>query len=65
MNQQAKDALRNNWDQAKSQVQAQFPDVTEDDLTDAEQAADKISRRTGQDRSQVEQSLGQIAQQYQ
>lgn len=69
MNQQTKDALSQNWDQVKSQIQSQFPGVTEDDLNaarnDPGSLAQTVADRTGQDRSQVEQQLQQVAQQFQ
>jgi len=69
MNQQEKDALSQNWQQAKSQIQAQFPDLTEDDLSQGESSPDQlastVANKTGQDRNSVEQSLRQIAQQFQ
>ena len=65
MTQQEKDALRTNWDQARTQVQGQFPGVTDDDLDNSgDQLPDVIASRTGQDRAAVEKSLKQIAQQY-
>jgi hypothetical protein len=68
MTQQERQALQDNWDQAKTQLQGQFPDLSEDDLqqgrSSPDQLADMISQRTGQDVTQVEQSLKSIAQQY-
>jgi uncharacterized protein YjbJ (UPF0337 family) len=68
MTEQERQALQDNWNQAKDQVRAQFPDVTDDDLNQGQsspdQLADTISQRTGQDRSSVEQSLKGIAQQF-
>jgi uncharacterized protein YjbJ (UPF0337 family) len=65
MTQQDKDVLSQNWDQAKAQVQSQFPVVTEDELNSTpDQISDIIVGKTGQDRSQVEKALKQIAQQY-
>ena len=69
MNQQERDALSQNWDQAKAQIQGQFPDLTEQDLQQAQSAPDQlattIANRTGQDQNQVEQQLRQVAQQFQ
>jgi uncharacterized protein YjbJ (UPF0337 family) len=68
MNQQEKDALSQNWEQAKSQIQSQFPDLSEQDLqsgqSSPDQLASKIAQKTGQDQSQVEQQLRQVAQQF-
>ena len=68
MTQQEKDALSQNWDQAKSQVQSQFPGVTDSDLSagqsDPDQLAETIASKTGQDKEQVAKSLKQIAKQY-
>jgi uncharacterized protein YjbJ (UPF0337 family) len=68
MTQQEKDALSQNWDQAKSQIQSQFPGVNEDDLNSARQNPDQlastIANRTGQDQNQVEQTLRQVVQQF-
>jgi uncharacterized protein YjbJ (UPF0337 family) len=69
MNQQERDALSQNWDQVKSQIQSQFPDVSEQDLqsgqSNPDQLASKIASATGQDQNQVEQQLRQFAQQFQ
>ena len=68
MNQQERDALSQNWDQAKTQIQSQFPDLSEQDLqsgqSSPDQLASKIAQKTGQDQSQVEQQLRQVAQQF-
>ena len=68
MNQQEKDALSQNWDQAKTQIQSQFPGVTEDDLnsgkSDPSKLAQTIADRTGEAKTQVESALKQVAQQY-
>jgi uncharacterized protein YjbJ (UPF0337 family) len=68
MTQQERDALSQNWDQVKTQIQGQFPDLTEQDLSQAQAAPDQlantIANRTGQDASQVEQQLRQVAQQF-
>ena len=68
MKQTERDALTQNWDQAKSQVQAQFPDLNEDDLNQGRSNPDglvqRITEKTGQDQSSVERSLGEIAGQY-
>lgn len=66
MTQQERDALTQNWDQAKQQMQGQFPGLTDQDFTQGQQAPDQfastIAQKTGQDRNQVEQQLRQIAQ---
>jgi len=66
--QKDKDALSQNWDQAKGQLQSQFPGVEESDLESGrqnpEQLAQVIAQKTGQDQNQVEQSLLTVAQQY-
>ena len=68
MTQQEKDALRTNWSEAKSQVQAKFPDINVDDFgngnVDPDRLPNEIASRTGEDTDKVEQSLRQIAKQY-
>lgn len=68
MTQQERDALSQNWDQARSQIQSQFPGLSDDDLNQGQQSPDqfasRVAQKTGQDQSQVEQSLRQIAQQF-
>ena len=64
MTQQEKDALRQNWSQAKQQVAQQFPNANLDDNADPDQVASDIAAKTGQDVNDVEKSLKQIAQQY-
>jgi hypothetical protein len=64
MTQQEKDALRQNWTQAKQQVAQQFPNANLDDNADPDQVANDIAAKTGQDVNDVEKSLKQIAQQY-
>jgi uncharacterized protein YjbJ (UPF0337 family) len=68
MTQQEKDALQQNWSEAKEQIKSQFPDVTDDDLNQAQSSPDQfastVAQRTGQDQSSVESSLKSIAQQY-
>jgi len=63
MNQDQKQALQQNWEQAKNQVRSTFQGVTDEDLSDPSTAADRIAQRTGQDRNQVEQQLSRIAEQ--
>lgn len=65
VDQQTRDALRQNWEQAKTQFQGQFPALREDDLQqqDPERLVQAISQRTGQSQSQVEQQVRQVAQQ--
>jgi len=66
MTQQERDALTQNWDQAKSQMQGQFPGLTDQDFEQGRQAPDQfastVAQKTGQDQNQVEQQLRQIAQ---
>jgi hypothetical protein len=66
MTQQERDALTQNWDAAKQQIQAQFPGISEDDLNQGQSAPDQfaavVASKTGQDQNQVEQSLRQVAQ---
>ena len=67
MTQQEKDALSQNWDQAKSQVQSKFPNVTEDELGDGssvDQVSGAIAARTGQAPAEIEKSLKEIAKQF-
>jgi hypothetical protein len=65
MTQQEKDALRNNWEAAKSQIAQKFPNVNADDLgNDPDRASSTLASKTGQDASQVEATLKQVAQQY-
>jgi uncharacterized protein YjbJ (UPF0337 family) len=68
MTQQERDALTQNWDQAKAQIQSQFPQVSDDDLNSArqnpDQLVDTIANSSGQDRTQVEQGLRSVAQQF-
>jgi len=68
MTQQERDALNQNWDQAKGQIQAQFPGLSEQDLqagqSSPDQLASRIAQQTGQDQNQVEQQLRQVAQQF-
>lgn len=68
MNQQHKTALTQNWDQAKTQLQAQYPQCTEEELnqgrSNPDQLIQAIAQKTGQDPSQVEQAFSQVAQQF-
>ena len=68
MNQQERDALSQNSDQAKTQIQGQFPGLSDEDLDSGQSSPDTfantVAAKTGQDRDQVEQQLRQIAQQY-
>lgn len=68
MTQQERDALSQNWDQAKTQIQSQFPGMSEQDLASGQsspdQLASRIAQSTGQDQNQVEQKLRQVAQQF-
>lgn len=69
MTQQERDALTQNWDQAKQQIQAQFPGLDENTLSSGQSSPDQlpsmIAQSTGQDMNQVEQQLRQMAQQFQ
>ena len=69
MTQQERDALTQNWDQAKTQIQSQFPGLSDQDLqagqSSPDQLASRIAQSTGQDQNQVEQQLRQVAQQFQ
>ena len=66
MNQQDKDALTQNWDQAVTQITSQFPGVSPTDLesgrSNPDQLVDTLANSSGQDRSQVEQTLKSVAQ---
>jgi hypothetical protein len=66
MTQQERDALSQNWDQARSQIEGQFPGLTDDDFNQGRQNPDQfaatVASKTGQDQSQVEQTLRQVAQ---
>jgi hypothetical protein len=68
MTQQERDALTQNWDQAKAQIQSQFPNLSEQDLqagqSSPDQLASRIAQQSGQDQNQVEQQLRQVAQQF-
>ena len=68
MNQKDRDALNQNWDQARSQIQSQFPDLTDDDLNSGQQnpdqLVDRVAQNTGQERTAVEQQFKAIADQY-
>lgn len=68
MNQQDKEALTQNWDQARQQLQAQFPGISEQDLDDArsnpDQAVSKLAQASGQTEDQVRQSLTNVAKQF-
>lgn len=68
MTQQERDALTQNWDQARGQIQGQFPGLNEDDLNQGKSSPDQfasvIAQKTGQDQKAVEQQLRQVAQQY-
>ncbi len=68
MTQQERDALTQNWDQAKSQIQAQFPNVSDDVLESGRQTPDTlpshIAQSTGEDQKDVEQKLRSVAQQF-
>jgi len=68
MNQQDRDALTQNWDQAKEQIRSQFPGVTDADLDAArsnpDQAVSTLANKTGQTEDQVRQALSNVAQQF-
>ena len=68
MNQQEKQALTDNWEEAKTQIQSRFPGVTEAELqqgeSDPSSLAQAIADRTGQDKAQVEQQLQSVAKQF-
>ena len=61
LNQQDKDTLIQNWEGTKTQIKAQFPDVSDADLERAQRNPDQltsaITDRTGQDPTEVEQAL--------
>lgn len=61
MNPQDMQNFRNNWDQMRSQVQAQFPALTAEDLdkgaSNPEQLAQRICALTGQSEAEVNQQL--------
>ena len=64
MSQQDRQALQQNWDQAKSQIKSQFPDLSDDDLDESnpDQLISRVASVTGKDRSEVERQLSQVAQ---
>ena len=65
MNQQDRDSLSQNWEQAKTQIKAQFPDVTDDELASGQNDPDAlvsaIASRTGQDETQVRSQVEALA----
>lgn len=66
MNQQDRDNLTNNWDQASQQIRAKYPQLTDDDLKNGQSDPDSlvasISQRTGESEDSVRQTLQQVAQ---
>ena len=66
MEQSTRDALAQHWDEAKEQFKANFG-VSDEDLGDGQDVdtlADRISEKTGTDRTQVEQELDKFGRQY-
>jgi hypothetical protein len=63
LSQQDRKSLKDNWDEAKSQIAQRFPGMTPDSLG-SEPDADKIAQTTGQDRTEVEATLRDVARQY-
>lgn len=65
MNPQDTQNFRQNWSAMRSQVQSQFPGLTEDDLnqgaSDPDQLAERIAAQTGQSVDAVCQQLAQMA----
>ena len=65
MEQAQRDALTQNWDQAKDQLKAQFGlDDADVENPDADALVTAISAKTGSERAQVEQDLDTFARQY-
>lgn len=68
MKQEDRQALTDNWDQAKEQIRSQFPGVTDEDLNAAksnpDSAVSKFAQASGQTEDQVRQQLTNVAQQY-
>jgi len=63
LSQQDKKTLKENWEQAKTQIKATFPDLDESSLG-SEPDVTTLTQEAGLPQEQVEAQLHQIAQQY-